>query len=253
MILYKYMKAEHAVSVLKNKTIKMARASSFNDIFEFQASLNYAPNDPVRYLGGRNQVLKNTVESESFLFCMTRSPINQLMWAHYGDNHKGIVLGFDVDDDFFSGGDDCIIPVQYGNIIYTKTKPSHDYPIPSDENDGWIFKNFKPENLECLQRIFLYKSADWAYEEEVRLIKGRASLKTFCDNYGDDRDSKGRFMSAVVHIPRLQVKEVYLGSRLQPEYEEAILASADRDTSCYRCCISSRSWDLVVETVTLPT
>jgi hypothetical protein len=34
------------------------------------------------------------------MLCFSRTSSNILMWSHYGDNHKGICLGFDVPDEF---------------------------------------------------------------------------------------------------------------------------------------------------------
>lgn len=35
---------------------------------------------------------------ESGVFCVSETPNNALMWAHYGDEHRGLVLGFKIPD-----------------------------------------------------------------------------------------------------------------------------------------------------------
>ena len=75
---------------------------------------------PFGHVGERtlNEILKNVV-----ILSLTRTPLNALMWAHYGEEHKGFVIGYDVDDQFFKCKTNNLIPIQQGNVIYTKTKP----------------------------------------------------------------------------------------------------------------------------------
>ena len=70
-----------------------------------------------------------------------------LMWAHYGTDHKGICLGFDIEDTNKEG-------------LY-KVNYSDDYPELNLENI-W--------HIEGLAKILLNKSSHWAYEKEWRKI-----------------------------------------------------------------------------------
>lgn len=38
------------------------------------------------------------------IFCLTRDPHSLLMWAHYADEHRGMLLAFDQDHAFFKRG-----------------------------------------------------------------------------------------------------------------------------------------------------
>ena len=82
------MKAEHAIKMLgKHKTIQMSRVSAFNDPFEGLACLTYDPNDPMQYIWSQEDKLRDLHEQEAYVYCLTRSPLNPVMWAHYADQH----------------------------------------------------------------------------------------------------------------------------------------------------------------------
>ncbi len=77
------------------------------------------------------------------------------MWAHYADNARGFVVIFKDLEDFFSGDEtgvlDEVKPVIYSNVFRGMTFD------PSSQNE-----------------LFFWKHADWAYEQEVRVV---SSLK----------------------------------------------------------------------------
>ncbi len=75
--------------------------------------------------------------------CFSTDPTSDLMWAHYADNHRGVCLEFEVDDEHF-------YEVVYGDF------PSFDYI--KDPVGNW--------EITVLTR----KGPSWAYEREVRLI-----------------------------------------------------------------------------------
>lgn len=92
--------------------------------------------------------------------CVTRTPRNQMMWAHYADNHKGIVLQFgssfmfDIVSETFKGFD-----VDY----YSKHIPLKRYLTAIHETlngDDHAFSRF----------MFCSKSIEWKQEEEIRFF-----------------------------------------------------------------------------------
>lgn len=247
MILYKYMKAEDAKKILREKTLLMSRLSAFNDPFEGRACLTYDPADETRYVSSRENVLLNFHGQEAFAFCLTRSPLNPLMWAHYADQHKGVVMGIEVNIPFFTSADECVLPVQHGSIIYTKTKPFHDYPMPGTEvADFACPQRYEPENLERLQRLFLYKSSDWAYEEEVRVIKHIKRLlpKVLSSSYGPDAETDAHGpLKVVVRVSDLSIREIYLGCRTEPAVAGELEKLAPT-VPLKSCRTSARDWSL---------
>ena len=107
----------------------------------------------------------------------------------------GLVIGIDVEKAGLNNIDEYVVPARFGNIIYTATMPTHEY---QQSNLDLIFtgrvKNYQPSMTEAFQRVFLYKSQEWAYEEEVRVVK----------NIIHDR-------SGILSIPEDSIAEVYIG------------------------------------------
>lgn len=92
--------------------------------------------------------------------CFTRTPRNQMMWAHYANNHKGIVLQFrsfymfDVESGTFKGFD-----VDY----YSKHITLKRY-VDS------IKETLQGDDLAFSRFMYCSKSIEWAQEEEIRFF-----------------------------------------------------------------------------------
>lgn len=88
------------------------------------------------------------------VLCFCFFPHNKEMWLEYGDQGKGVCLGFDLDtDSFFDDVDSASItqgPVTYG-------WPDHKI-------------NFFDGKINSLKAIFLTKATDFKHEEEFRMI-----------------------------------------------------------------------------------
>ena len=125
MILYKYMSPEGALKVLEENSIAFSIASEFNDPFETQAGYPVQPSNSIEMIfeGIRSWAKRNIWVENSGVLSLTRTPINPLMWAHYSSKHYGMVIGFDVNKAGFCDESRCLIPSQYGSIIYTQTRP----------------------------------------------------------------------------------------------------------------------------------
>lgn len=95
------------------------------------------------------QLMANTFEEMIGILCLTESPSNLLMWAHYADSHQGFVVEFDCNSQFFDqqkGPQDELRHLR--KVNYAERRPSM---ILNEIAD------FSP---------FLSKSLDWSYEAE---------------------------------------------------------------------------------------
>ncbi|MGA7438775.1 MAG: DUF2971 domain-containing protein [Luteibacter sp.] len=88
---------------------------------------------------------------------LSATPSSQLMWAHYGYEHRGICFRFEVARDL-------------RNLIAHKVIYADDYPVVEN-----IFTD-APSELDL--RPLLQKSPDWAYEKEWRVIKVNGARTT---------------------------------------------------------------------------
>ncbi len=181
--IFKYTSLEIAESIVCGQLLKFNNPAFFNDPFDCDINLlefNFNEKSPEidndleivktilqREFGEETQSLMRKISDEqinefykrsqlekisrSSICCFSKTFKNTTMWAHYGDNHRGICLNFDlsVDEPFidfpserFGKG-----PVDYGNYS----------PI-----------NYMKSKQTAIEKLFLTKSEDWQYEEEFR-------------------------------------------------------------------------------------
>ena len=77
---------------------------------------------------------------------LSKTKENALMWAHYADGHRGVVIGVEVDRDRYD-----LRPVQYEGPPFVKQA------------------EINPP-IETAKRILCYKHEVWIYEEEERIF-----------------------------------------------------------------------------------
>lgn len=123
--------------------------------------------------------------------CFSKNMKNLLMWAHYANSHKGICLGFDINEntlhDFILNSDN--INLMLKKVIYREDRPH--IKIFNDSNS-----NFSKQFTEAI----LTKDTIWRYEEEYRLI---------AHNKNKNKD----FPKILYYNPSF-LKEFILGSQL---------------------------------------
>jgi len=84
------------------------------------------------------------------ILCFSRSKSSLLMWSHYSDSHSGIVMEFDIGNEYFRALGEG------HNVIYSDKKMEYRPRISPSES------------LKENQRSMCWKSLDWAYEQEIR-------------------------------------------------------------------------------------
>lgn len=221
MILYKYMSFSSACAVIQNGTIGFSCLEDLNDPFEgtalcFEAS--EVLSSELQKNPYRNQLSRNYG-----ILSLTRNAMNALMWAHYGDDHRGVVIGIDMTKARLTNEDSCVVPAQFGEIIYTSTMPQNKLPTSTVEslmNIGNEHNSFYNHNFELFKSTFLLKDLTWGYEEEVRVVKNikngggisRYSNGEFENNSGcwSQIQVTGRPLYCL-SIPKESIVEAYLG------------------------------------------
>jgi len=203
MILYKYVSFESGLKILEGNSIGFSEPQDFNDPFETAArnKANESGLQPV--FSSLNNCLNPWAHNVAVL-SLTRQPRNKLMLAHYADNHRGMVIGFDISKikDFVSSKF-CYIPAQYGSVIYTDTMPTF---IAQDESTD----NWETCSYEIRQRALLHKDIAWSMEEEVRVaVNLRDYEKSFEVIKIDDRPLY------LYKLPKDSICEVYIGCRAE--------------------------------------
>lgn len=220
----------------KNKTLRFTKPTNFNDPFDCAASTGEVERKflDIHECGTTSADKQFRIRNAMGILCLTRNPLNPLMWAHYGESHTGCVIGIDTNE----AGLECltanIIPAERGNLIYTSVRPSLQGLRVPEHND---ISSEHEQNI--LSKIFLHKSIHWAYEEEIRVVRRieYAPQKKFQD----------------FEIPATAIKEIYFGAR----YFDRLIDDIDKETprihalyneyKMYICGMHRETWDLVME------
>ncbi len=143
MKLYHFLKDEYGLSAIRDKQVKIARIAELNDPFEH---IHY---DTKNYVARYVLKERKRKANQNFgLVCLSARFEDPVQWAHYGDSHRGICLGFEVDES-------NLIKVEYVESRSPLTEFHDALNIP--------LANF-------LREALCKKYKHWQYEQEHRLI-----------------------------------------------------------------------------------
>lgn len=183
MKLYKYVSLEAAHAILETCSLGFTRASSFNDPFDIPTSIpELSINAADAIFKGIKAQAKDIIWEENYgILALTRTATNPLMWAHYADEHRGAVVEIDTHIARLTDEDTNFIPAQFGSVIYSRRRLENQYlsNFKTGVSVGGEHR-FRIDHYEKWQRIFLTKSLDWSYEEEVRVIKCLKGINENC-------------------------------------------------------------------------
>lgn len=170
------------ITTLKNNEIFLSRCTDLNDPFEGQ---NFVLDEEDLKNYGFTQAEKesfdiNTVDDLKKLFSkhremymqtsFTLTSTDMLMWGHYANSYKGYCLEYIVDDRKF------LFPVSYlrKRPILTGISSNKRLNKKIGKSLHQIHKSLSQASAKEFTQYMLYlqsfKSTDWAYEKEVRLI-----------------------------------------------------------------------------------
>jgi hypothetical protein len=81
------------------------------------------------------------------------------MWAHYAQNHTGLVIRIDAVEAGLTDERSNLIPAQYGSVIYVSRRPAQ--PFVEKPQTGLAVgstHHFPRDHYDKLQRLFLHKA-----------------------------------------------------------------------------------------------
>ena len=140
------------------------------------------------------QQVAQTVDQEFGVLSLTSTRTNLLMWAHYADGHHGAVVGIETDDADFRCEDELRDSVHYQ-----------------------AFRLAVDAKEEVMLRHFFYKSTDWRYENEYRIVRrfsaGAERLEK-ADEYGNP--------VYLYPLPKSALKSVILGAKATGDSIETV-------------------------------
>jgi hypothetical protein len=187
--LYKYLTEEAVLRLLSHLTVRFSPPQCFNDPFEMKPALTDAGLQQIKerrldpgppggdeclrlVLGGfQDRTISKSVASRIGMLCLSETERDILMWSHYGDNHRGAVVEFDVGHPFFSALTFDGRHQFLRQVIYSEQRASLGGDFCSThtdyDNDGTGYKRL----FEEAHPIFFTKSLHWSYEKEWRLVR----------------------------------------------------------------------------------
>ena len=102
------------------------------------------------------------------VYCVTRNPSNELMWAHYGDGHRGIVIGHKVRKEYINNREyphRTPQPVKYDGRGKARMSDLYTSRLKKEGADEAFSR--------MIQEVYFSKTNAWSYEEEYRFLSVR--------------------------------------------------------------------------------
>jgi hypothetical protein len=156
----------------------------------------------------------NTVSKNSGLICLSEQENHILMWSHYTDSHKGMLLEFDTSHPYFVDNS------RFMKVTYSDTRVPYDPSIP-DESDQWY---------EHCRQVLCTKNSAWDYEREWRSL---FPLR-WCKQKPDGRDPNGALY--FTDFPQEIIRRVVLGFRCPAEVEKQVREAREKNGMDFCLC-----------------
>jgi hypothetical protein len=157
-------------------------------------------------VNARAKGLPREMDKHIGLICLSEKRDNLLMWAHYADSHRGLVLGYDMSHSFFS---EMKPPYR---VQYERNRRAIDL---ASSPDG-------PERTEQIMSLLYVKSDDWRYEQEWRFILRLDGL---------EKVTTGGGYKYYLNVPRTTLKEVIIGCRAEDGFVNKVRTLLHNDYS----------------------
>lgn len=249
MKLFKYVSFDAARSILESQSIGFSQAKNFNDPFDTPIALSEEADNSVDAIfksvaaAGKSHIW----HENSGILSLTRSFDNLLMWSHYADAHRGVVIEISAKTAGFTDESTNLIPAQFGRVIYSKNRDAHQYF--SSFKDPVVVgstHHFVSSHYEKWQRMFLTKPLDWAYEEEVRVIK---CINGISSNNNINKSGSFNILNAnqsniyCYTLPFNSITSVYIGARVPASYGKKLF-KIDSRPSFYKFTLDDQAYRL---------
>ncbi|RXT24764.1 hypothetical protein B5P46_15835 [Rhizobium leguminosarum] len=175
MRVYHFIDEKWGLDNIRRRRLKIARISDLNDPFELEIA---SPDPTVRRAFRQTKAQLN---GWAGLLCFSRDWRNPVQWAHYGDRHRGLCLGFDIPDPLLT------------TVVYRSRLLKADMVAMNGADD---------QQWEFYKKVLSTKYTHWKYENEVRLF-----IRL------DDEDAQAKDLYFKSFDSEMALKEVIVGHR----------------------------------------
>lgn len=153
---YKYKELNNwAQDSIKDATIYFSCRDNLNDPFDLDVQVTTYLKDCV------------LIDYPYRLFCVTKDPLNILMWSHYGNSHKGITMKYKCRD-IISSITSCqdIDYCYFGKVAYRRMRPNYRDFLSSTAK--YLPTTFLDNIFTAIVLFSKFKA--WEYEQEYRFV-----------------------------------------------------------------------------------
>lgn len=238
---------------LSNRLLRITPRTDLNDPYDFYPFQSDIEEMQLAYkrfgIGDHNPPVQQIVDNHLAVgvISFTEAIDNIIMWSHYADAHKGMAIGFDPKHEFFK---------ELERIRYTTQRPN----LRKEFSTFW-----GPE--------LFFKSDQWIYEKEWRIIKSFSDAyyayglknKNIQDikskNYFQtafefsmnldfpDKFEKDESVFAMLDVPAEAIQSFTFGERVTKDQiaHFIVLLKTEKDLShvvCYRTVLNPDKYEL---------
>lgn len=208
--LYHFINLENGIENLKNKRLRVSANCELNDPFEFNnIDIYKSKNDDIEL---RCKFLKTLIDIHLRpifgIICFSKDWHNSTMWSHYADKHKGLCLGFDIDEDLAL------------RVNYTSRR------IPLDKND--TIKS-------VIHKMITHKYSNWSYEKEYRCVAYYSAEHMI------------KYIQFSKFNEKVKLKEVFIGSKCELEVEDfkKLVGNPLNGIDIFKTRLSDRTFNVI--------
>jgi hypothetical protein len=187
MKLYHFLNSQYGLVAIRDQRYKVSTYQDLNDPFELFGPVMTDPEIRRTF-----EVAKNNIAKVMGLLCCSKSWNNSLLWGHYADRHKGMVLELEVPDEIVSH-----VEYVHRRPIITRVMMNG---LGSDD----------PGHHDMMMSIILHtKAVGWAYENEARVQIDITRLKKTGELYFAPFDKEIKLIGIILGpLCKLSMEEI---------------------------------------------
>ncbi|MDF0717399.1 DUF2971 domain-containing protein [Muricauda sp. 334s03] len=106
-----------------------------------------------------------SMDDKMGIYSLSKTPLDELLWAHYANSHKGFCIEYDLEVLLKNDGKNHVHSFP---VVYSKEPPSIGFLdiIRNKQND-------------LIKKFAFYKSKRWEYEQEHRIVTSKKGLNSY--------------------------------------------------------------------------
>ena len=179
MLVYKYRSGtENDIKALENNQYWSSYIEQLNDPCEaitdtkrVKKFLNYigqkvgtkTKEDYALINDNTDEVL--SMDNKMGIYSLSKTPLDELLWAHYANSHKGFCIEYDLDILLKNDGENHVHSFP---VLYSKKPPSIGF---------WEIIRNKQKSM--IKKFAFHKSKRWEYEQEHRIVTSKIGLNSY--------------------------------------------------------------------------